>query len=89
MSDATNCKRHYQQKKQNQSNKKQVTSYQPNISKKLKTDNVKSDTIEHPKTSPKLTKTIRQVEKFSQLGSGKRKEKKQKTGNILNERKQN
>ena len=78
MSDATNCKRHYQQKKQNQSNKKQVTSYQPNISKKLKTDNVKSDTIEHPKTSPKLTKTIRQVEKFSQLGSGKRKEKKTK-----------
>ena len=89
MSDATNCKRHYQQKKQNQSNKKQVTSYQPNISKKLKTDNVKSDTIEHPKTSPKLTKTIRQVESFPDQVLEKEKKQKQKTGNILNERKQN
>ena len=33
---------------------------------------IKSVTIKHPKTSRKLSKTIRQVEKLSQIASGKR-----------------
>ena len=31
---------------------------------------IKSVTIEHPKTSYKLSKTVRQAEKVSQVGSG-------------------
>ena len=32
---------------------------------------IKCNTIEHPKTSHKLSKTVRQAEKASQVGSGK------------------
>ena len=72
ISDTTNIKECYQSylKKKNDKTIKKNCSKTKNY-RKFKIVHIKIATIEHPKTSQKLSKTIKETKKPSHVGSGK------------------
>ena len=73
--DATNAKQHYQAVLKNKNKKSvkrsKITTQQPKAIEKPNITELESVFTEHPKNFGKLSKTIRQAEKVSQVGSDK------------------
>ena len=89
--DSRNAKEHYQSfiRKKNTKSVKQskIITYQPKTFENPNLVDIKSVITEHPKTSHKLSKTIRQAEKVSHIGSNSSLFSDEKRENFLNEKK--